>query len=341
MRRIGPALALFLISPLVAEYLLGDLPITLLGGLFALAPLYGGGAVLIREVVRRTGRGWPSIILLALAYGLVEEGLLTQSLFNPDYLHLRLLDHGFVPALGISVPWTIFVLTLHVAWSISAPIAVTEALTRRGTRPWLRTKGVVVAGLAFLAGATFVAIESYSDGHFVATWPRLGTVAVLVALLAVVALRLPRTTSRTAAPAVSGRAPAPWLVLVLGLAAGGAFMLLDRVADSWPWWLTSAVAVAVLAGAIAFTSSGSRKAGWDDRHRLAVASAALLTYAWRAFAARPLQADLSRSVALASHIIFGSAAVALLVIAALRVRSQRSASLAVDAQPSHAGLGAR
>src|SRR5262245_6914993 len=59
------AVGLFLLAPLVAELLLGNLPITALYTLVALAPLYGGGALLIREVVRRTGRGWSSILILA------------------------------------------------------------------------------------------------------------------------------------------------------------------------------------------------------------------------------------------------------------------------------------
>jgi hypothetical protein len=58
-------------------------------------PLYGGGAVLIREVVRRRGGGWPAIVVLAAAFGVVEEGLATQSLFNPDHAHQHLLSSGY------------------------------------------------------------------------------------------------------------------------------------------------------------------------------------------------------------------------------------------------------
>src|SRR4051812_27129632 len=117
MRRIAPAAGLFLLAPLVAEFLLGDFPITYLVALVALAPMYGGGAVLIREAVRRSGRGWPSIALLGVAFALLEEGLATQSLFNPDYYHAHLLAQGFIPALGIALPWTLYVLTLHTVWS--------------------------------------------------------------------------------------------------------------------------------------------------------------------------------------------------------------------------------
>jgi len=73
IRRVAPAVGLFLIAPLVAEFLLGDLPIKMLGALVILAPLYGGGALIVREVVRRTGRGWPSIFVLAFAYAVFEE----------------------------------------------------------------------------------------------------------------------------------------------------------------------------------------------------------------------------------------------------------------------------
>lgn len=57
----------------MGEFLLGNLTIDQLVVLPLFAPLYGAGALLIRETVRRTGRGRPAIVLLAAAYALVEE----------------------------------------------------------------------------------------------------------------------------------------------------------------------------------------------------------------------------------------------------------------------------
>src|SRR6185436_6330423 len=168
MRRVAPAIAPFFLSPLVAEFLLGDFTVAQLPFLVALAPAYGGAAVLVREVARRAGRGWVTMILLALAYGVLEEGLETQSLFNPDYLHAHLLEHGFVAALGISIPWTLFVLTLHTVWSISVPIALVEEWTDRRAEPWLRVPGLVVAAVLAVGGAVFTFAVSYADGHFMA-----------------------------------------------------------------------------------------------------------------------------------------------------------------------------
>ena len=95
------ARGLFLLAPLVGEFLLGNMPITWLWALIVLAPLYGGGALLVRETALRLGAGWPGIFLLGLAYGVVEEAYVDMSLFNPNFLGLRLLDYGYVPALGM------------------------------------------------------------------------------------------------------------------------------------------------------------------------------------------------------------------------------------------------
>jgi uncharacterized membrane protein YcfT len=135
--RLKPALSLVLLAPLIAEYLLGSLSFRQLVIFPIMALMYGAGALLVREVTRRTGRGWPTIILLGLAYAVIEEGLATQSLFNPHYLGLHLLDYGFIPALGIGAPWTVYVVVLHVAWSIVVPIGLVESLfPDRRTTPW-------------------------------------------------------------------------------------------------------------------------------------------------------------------------------------------------------------
>src|SRR5581483_10578362 len=90
----GGALLLLLLAPLVAEFLLGDFTLRQIGFIVIFIPQYGGGALLVREVARRVGGRWPTIVLLALAYALVEEGFTTQSLFNPNYAGQRLLDFG-------------------------------------------------------------------------------------------------------------------------------------------------------------------------------------------------------------------------------------------------------
>src|SRR5438552_5832625 len=216
MRRVAPAFALFFLSPLIAEFLLGDFTVAGLAALILLGPMYGGGAILIREVVRRTGRGWPTMVTLALAYGVLEEGIFTQSLFNPNYAGQHLLADGLLP-------WAVFVLALHTIWSISVPIALVEGLVPdRRTTPWLKTPGLIVTTALFLIGATVTTFGSYADGHYWASWPRLLAVAVVAVALVVVAFMLP-TIQPTIQPTRPGTV-SPWLVLTTSLAGGVVFM---------------------------------------------------------------------------------------------------------------------
>jgi len=306
--RVAPAVGLFLLAPLVAEFLLGNLPITMLPGLVLLAPLYGGGALLVREIVRRTGRGVPTMLVLGVAYGLLEEGIGTQSLFNPNYAGVHLLVDGFVPALGIAGPWTVFVLTLHAVFSVTAPIVVVESLVPdRARTPWLGRVGVTVAAVLFVAGLAGTFALSLGMDPFLAPVTSLVVVVVLAALLVALALRLPRAV-RTAGPV-----PPAWAVLVGGLVAGAAFMLAQGLSGNAAMVLTLLVEAALATVAIRL----SARDGWSDRHTLALGAAALLTYAWHAFPQGSI-VPVSPTVDLVGNAVFAAGAVVLLIMAARR-----------------------
>src|SRR6185295_14969478 len=126
--------------------------------------------------------------------GLFEEGFITQSLFNPNYLHLRLLDFGYLPALGTALPWAVFVVSIHVAWSIAVPIALIEsAFPDRRDQAWLGTWGRAGYALAFLVGTTLIAVFTYKQVPFIASPRQLGTVGALIVGLCVTVIKLPRT----------------------------------------------------------------------------------------------------------------------------------------------------
>jgi hypothetical protein len=253
------ALGLFLLAPLVAEFLLGNLPITALYALVVLAPLYGGGALLIREIVRRTGHGWPSIVALALAYGVLEEGVTTMSLFNPNYAGERLLDYGYIPVLGIGGPWTVFVLMLHTIWSISVPIAIMEVLAcdRRAT-PWLGRVGLALTTLLFVFGVAASTLISIASFSFVASVPQLAATLLVTAALVFGGLVLKRPALAEAA-ASTPPAPKPWLVGAATLAASSAFKQLPREGAAWLY--VGAVLVLVI-GSLLVVHRWSRQPGW-------------------------------------------------------------------------------
>ncbi|GAA3302979.1 hypothetical protein GCM10020218_099550 [Dactylosporangium vinaceum] len=310
------AVALFFLAPLVAEFLLGDFGLNALFALLFLAPMYGGGAILIREVARRTGRGWPAMLTLALAYGVIEEGLVTQSLFNPDYAGLHLLRHWFIPGLGISVPWTITVLAVHTVWSIAVPIALVENLSpATRTTPWLRGPGLVVAAALAVAGAAMNIFGTRSTDHFTAPWPRLAGAALVAVALIGLAFRW-----RHPAPA-AGPVPSPWWLLVLTLAAGALFRLPAAV----PTWAAVGLMAVAFGGMTAVVLRLSRRDGWGDAHRLALAAGATLTYAWHSFFMTPFQGD-GPVITPVSHAVFAALALLLLYceLRALRRAARRA-----------------
>jgi hypothetical protein len=271
---LGRGLTLALLSALTAEFLLGDQYLSGLAGvgqqvamIILFTAFYGGSAVVIRELVRRRGLGWPSIVMLALGFGLVEEGLLTESLFNPDYLGQHLLTYGNVSWLGTAPPWAVFVLTLHVVWSMAAPIAVAEALfAQPDPAPWLGRIGLSVAGGFALLGALATFAVSYAAGGFLARPELLVAVAVLAVAAIVVALRL---------PVRAGRPPRRVLpALVIGAVLSSAFQLGRYLL---PAHLPAYAVTLILVGLLVVAVLVAVRGGLDV---LGLALGALVTYGW-------------------------------------------------------------
>jgi len=326
-KRIAPAIALFFLSPLIAEFLLGDFPLSKIGILLFLAPFYGGGAILIREIVRRASRGWPTILVLALAYGIFEEAFTTQTLFNPDYLglHLHLLDHAFIPALGISAWWTIFVLTLHTVWSISVPIAIVEAcVPTRARTPWLKGLGLTVVSVLFVLVAVMMTVHAIqSDAHhFMASNMQFAVSGICCIVVAIAAFLLPRRKQGPAA----GNPPNPWITGALSLAACSIFL----VAPSAWGWGTVGIYVALDVLMIGAAASWSGREGWNGLHILSLAGGAALGYAWHAFIQQPVTGKADAAMRL------GNAVLALGTIGLLYAAARRTAAALGRAPAVHA-----
>jgi hypothetical protein len=316
---LSAAIALVFTAPLVAEFLLGNLPIKMLPALIVLAPMYGGGALLIRETTRRAGRGWPTIVLLALAYGIVEEAFTTQTLFNPNYLHLNLhlLDSAYIPALGIGAWWTVFVLALHTVWSISTPIALIEAtVPRRASTPWLGRWGLAVTAVLFAIGAAANTAIGFHTDHFLASPAQFATSAAIVVGLVVLAFRLPRPRIASSSPSSPQSVPSPWLFGVIALAAGSAILLVPK---TWGWW-AAALILGLELGLAALILVLSRRPGWKPAHKLALAGGAALSYAWHAFIEPPVLGGTGLDVRI-GNAIFALGAVLLIAFAGRRLHA--------------------
>ncbi|GLW33760.1 hypothetical protein [Actinoplanes regularis] len=316
-----PVVALLVLAPWTAEcswggFAVADYPMVIL----FLGPLYGGAAVLIRETSRRTGGGWPVIVLLAAAFGVVQAALVDQSLFNPGFLddtEFADLAPGsnatLVPVFGFSVEQAITYVGNHVLLSICAPIMLVEAIVRPPyrDRPWLGGRGLLGPGVLYLLGSLMIFSDDEDGRKGFLLAPAQAGLALAVVLLLVGAAMLPRwrhTPRRRV-----GFVPHPLLfgLLVLGVHLGLWFVSGRPGVGAW-----------VVAGGtvLALVGVWSRRAGWMRRHVVTGWSAGLIAAAAGAFLA-PAYRPVSAQAALVSDVTVGVLTAALVIAAYRRARA--------------------
>lgn len=302
-------LGLMVLAPIVGEYLLGNTPISQLGALLLYLPLYGAGAVLVRECGRRLG-GWPTIALFAAAYALVEEAPVDQMVFNPGYLGLKSFDsYGAIPGLGISGTLVLYSLALHTVWSICVPIAIVESFDPTPSQPWLGRRGLAAIAALFVLGCVSLGVLQANDQDFVGTPVQfIVSGIVIVALVVAGVLVGRRPPSRT----VPGGSPRPVVVGLAAFALTSAYWFGSGVSGLLlqTGWLALAVVVGVL-----MIRRWSRRAGWEGRHRLALATGAAATYALWFGPVQAVEAGTGPSEILLGAVVFGLVVMAVLVAA--------------------------
>lgn len=273
-KRMAPVFVLFFLAPLFGEYLLGNLKFSELINLPFLALLYGTGAILIRELTRRAGRGYASMLILGVAYALIEEGLVDQMLFNPAYFTgQEKLMNTVIPVLGVDVWLSLIVVAMHAIWSTCLPIILVEAIFyKRGIKPWLGSSGLAMTVLIFAFGALWLTHVIYLESGFLASYAQLiGTGIVIVAIISATLMRKPR-----AVLLVPGFVPNPWILGGVAFAVSSLYMLTEYL----PGW--TKVGACLLISSLFFTLvfRWSHRSTWSKLHTLALAGGGLLTYAW-------------------------------------------------------------
>ncbi|PLP60209.1 hypothetical protein CYK37_07165 [Mesorhizobium loti] len=301
-----------LLSPLVGEWLLGNQPITGLGAIVLLAPMYGCGALLVRETSRHLGRGWLTIFLLAAAYALLEEGPIDQMLWNPHYGGIDMAAayaDTHLDAFGTSISLIQDVLTLHTIWSIAVPIALIEAFDPTPARPWLGPFGLAIAAAIFVAGSAFLTFSQIESEKFIATPSQLAAAGCAIFVLAVAAFAIPAPSHQATV-----MAPSPRTVALASFFLTSLLMARDFIAElTSKWFVVGLWFIPIVAGVVLILQ-WSRSPQWIPAHKTAVAGGALMTYVWVGF----LQAqslDIPVTVALTGNIIFGLGAILLFFLA--------------------------
>ncbi|WP_420110549.1 hypothetical protein [Pseudactinotalea sp.] len=283
-QRRRAAWTLVLLAPVCAEltFTAVAVPFTWL-----LTPLlmvmYGAGVLLVREVVARTGAGWPGLVLMGLAYQLAEDGLGLQALTSPDMYGAA--DWGW-RALGANWSYWASQIGVHVVLSVLVPVMLTNILfPAQRDRPYLRTPGLIVTGALAIVGVMGlrVVISATEDPGYVTPWGWLLAYVAAIAVLTVLTVRVaPHLAGRPARISPAPRPPVVgislavvtvvFLVLLLPPGLGptsalGAFL---------PLPILVAIAVLVGLGSAWQVERWARAQGWSDRHRIWLAGGILV-----------------------------------------------------------------
>ncbi|MBI9051092.1 MAG: hypothetical protein JEZ00_16845 [Anaerolineaceae bacterium] len=268
-RRISPAVALWFIAPIFGELFSGSAPlneylnpITIL--LFGM--LYGSGAILIREFIVRFKKGWISLLLMGMAYGIYEEGLMVRSFFDPHWVDLgKLGEYG--RAAGVNWVWTEHLTIYHALISITASIVFVEMLyPKLRKQSWAKTRGIIFHSIAFTATLLVGAlINPYDAPDY---W--LGACWLAIIGLVVAAWQAP-TGLKESAPHKCAR-PRRFLWFTFMATFVYHFLLYWIQENNSPHFVVSMLLIAVywlFMLWLIYRWSGNFK-GWDDRHKLAL-----------------------------------------------------------------------
>ena len=179
-----PLLALILLSPVIAEMLSGSTPplewLNPIAVLF-LVWLYGAGILVMRETAVRWKTGWPGILILGAAYGIIEEGLAVKSFFDPTWMDLGTLG-WYGRWLDVNWVWAVWLTIYHAVVSIAIPIFLMEWIWPRVRGQPLTSRRGYITAIALLAAAT-IFINILLTPYRPSVWHLLGASAAVVFLI--------------------------------------------------------------------------------------------------------------------------------------------------------------
>ncbi|HEY7805775.1 MAG TPA: hypothetical protein VIC34_01120 [Croceibacterium sp.] len=141
-------MTLLLLAPLVAEVLPGATRMSSIVVFPLEMIIWGGGAAIARDLVRRFGLSWVNLLLLALALAVAEECLIQQTSYASLVVQIRGVEYG--RAFGVNYVYLAWALIYESLFVVMVPVALAELIfPARKREAWLA--GWAYAVLAVLA----------------------------------------------------------------------------------------------------------------------------------------------------------------------------------------------
>jgi hypothetical protein len=279
---ISPAWALLLVAPVVGELISGATPPAAFlkpFPLIAFPCLYGGGSIICRELTHRWGKGWPTLLLLGAAYGVLEEGIVCASFFNAHWPGIGALG-AYGRWLGVNWVWSMGIIVYHSAISIGVSVLIVSMLfPQRRADAWVGRRTFVAVCILYVVAMALLTLAMAKFMHFPPQPVRSAGAFLAIALFGLAARHAPR---QLIGPDASGaRCVRPVLFGVLGflgllgyylLTFGSLILGMPAVAAFF------AVPAYVAVFALVVWLMSGRGGGLGDRQMLALATGPLLLY---------------------------------------------------------------
>ena len=272
--RPSPGVFLFFIAPTVAALMTGLTapnsffnPLTLL----VLCFLYGGGALIARELTLYWSKGWPTLLLLGAAFGIINEGLLTKSFFDPHWPDLGALG-SYGRLLDVSWVWSVQLTLFHALFAIAIPVLIVSVLfPKRQTERWAGPRALL------LLITMFVLIVVLGSLFLYPYRPALLSYLIAFALVAALLL-LARFMPRAIKVPQSADVPQPLRFGLVGFLGTLTLYLITWILPTTlaPFWVAILLmpALALAVSFVLLRMSGNTL-NWTERHQLALVSGAL------------------------------------------------------------------
>jgi hypothetical protein len=278
----APIAVLIFLSPVITELLAGTVRLSNIWLLIPEMAVYGFAALLIREVVRRKGRGWGTILLLGIAFAIAEECVILQTSFTPQFFPPA-FDKSFGWANGIQWIYLLAILWYESMYAVTLPIYLTEMLfPSKREALWLGRRELVISGI-ILVLASIGVWQMWSHGglpkYGPSTYqvPPLYIVAALLVIAALVTGTLAFRLFSKNSEKNSRRAPAPWLVGFPSFGFGVVWFLMIGLAFIPPATFKDISPIVPIVIGLFWIGLGlsivwwiSSAGNWQDRHRLAL-----------------------------------------------------------------------
>jgi len=280
----GAIWTLLILAPVISEVLSGSTRLSILFVLIPEVMVWGGGALLCRELVRRWRAGATSLLLLGLALSVAEEFIIQQTSIAP--LPFPGANAAYGRYLGVNWIYLLFMLGFESVWVVLVPVQVTELIfPDRREQPWLRKRGLIATCIAFLIGSRLAwygwTQQARPRLHADPYHPQVTLILIgLSAILILIGLAwLLRGYGHSGQ--IDSRQPAhPWLIGIKAFIFGAAWFALITLVfvphTDIAVWMPLAAGLIWALLSFALVRYWSAAHGWRAIHRFALAFGAVL-----------------------------------------------------------------